>query len=121
MMTRILIALALVSVLLSSCLGRKPVPEGASGAEIFVLQNCQLCHEADGSGSRRGPALGNLGAHWTQAELVDYFFDPAPAIAASTRLQEYEDKHSLSMPRYHNLTEEQRVELAGWVLTKFGS
>lgn len=118
---RILTLVALASIVLCSCLGRRPVPEGASGAEIFVLQNCKLCHEPDGSGSGRGPALRKLRQYWTEEQLVVYLFDPAPMIAADPRLKEQEDRHSLPMPRYHNLSEEQRRVLAGWLLEEFGS
>jgi len=97
------------------------VPEGASGADIFVLQNCRQCHEDDGSGSGRAPALGNLRANWTTDQLVLYLFDPAPFIAADARLKKLEDDHSLEMPRYHNLTEDQRTVLAAWLLDRFGS
>ncbi len=120
MTIRTFASLLLASVLLASCLGRRSVPEGATGAEIFVLQNCKLCHEADGSGSKRGPALKGLREHWTEAKLVDYLFDPKPFIEASPRLKELEKTHSLPMPRYHNLTEAQRGELAGWLLDQFG-
>ncbi len=119
-MTRTLGIFALLAIALASCLGRKPVPEGATGAQIYVLQNCKLCHEPDGSGSDRAPALGGLREHWTRDRLVLYLFDPAPIIAADPRLKELEDTHSLPMPRYHNLTEEQRGVLADWLLETFG-
>lgn len=121
MIVRFLVLLALASLALTSCLGRKPVPEGASGAEIFVLQNCRQCHEEDGSGSGRGPALGNLRANWTADQLVSYLADSKPFIEADARLKKLEDSHSLVMPRYHNLTDDQRGVLAAWLLDRFGS
>lgn len=120
MILRLLVLFTLAALLLTSCLGRKAVPEGASGAEIYVLQNCRLCHEEDGSGSGRGPALGQLRTNWTVEQLVSYLSDPAPFIEADPRLKKLEDTHSLPMPRYHNLTEQQRSRLAVWLLERFG-
>lgn len=110
----------LAPLVLASCLGRKPVPPGATGEEIYALQNCRLCHAEDGSGTKRGPALGDLRANWTVERLVEYLFDPQPVVDADERLRALDEQFSLPMPRYHNLTEEQRRELGHFLLERFG-
>ena len=103
--------------LLSGCLGRRPVPEGATGDQIYVLQNCKLCHKADGRGGKRAPKLENLSRHWTVERLALYLDDPEPIIAEDERLGVKE--YSLPMPSYRNLTLEQRTTLAEWLLQTY--
>ena len=105
--------------LLPGCLGRRPVPEGATGDQIYVLQNCKLCHKADGSGGRRGPKLEDLTRHWSVERLVLYLEDPEQIIADDERLLSREDDFTLSMPSYRNLTFEQRTTLAEWLLQTY--
>lgn len=110
--------LTLVSLwLAAACSLRRQPPPGASGAEIYRLQNCANCHGDAREGTRRGPPLAALGAHWTEASLAEYFVDPQAVVARDARLAELEAGLGGSkMGRYDNLDAGQRRTLAAWLL-----
>jgi cytochrome c553 len=110
------LVLALVG-LLGACLFRRQPPPGASGAEIYRLQNCANCHGEAREGTRLGPPLADLRAHWSAARLAEYFLDPRPVIEQDARLVELDRSFGSSdMGRYDNLDLEQRTHLAEWLL-----
>ncbi len=101
-----------------ACALRRPPPPGASGAQIYELQNCANCHGEEGAGTSRGPALRELSRHWTRERLVDYLADPQAVAAVDPRLRARGREFSSEMGPYDNLTAEQRGVLADWLLAR---
>ncbi len=99
-----------------ACSLRTDPPPGAKGAEIYVLQNCHNCHGERREGNSRGPALQDLGRHWTRDTLARFLADPAPFLERDERLQALRRPYSDDMSRYDNLTEEERERLAEHLL-----
>jgi len=111
--------LALVSALgcvASACSLRQDPPPGASGAEIYRLQNCANCHGDRGEGTSRGTALRELGLHWTRDDLADFLADPDVVLTRDARLQAQRRPFSGAMSRYDNLTQDERERLAEYLL-----
>ena len=105
------------ALFLLACSLRQQPPPGASGAEIYRLQNCANCHGEEREGTRRGPPLAGLDEHWTAERLAEYLSDPGATIAGDARLRAMdEDFGSSNMGRYDNLDPEQRRTLAAWLL-----
>lgn len=92
------------------------MPPGASGADIYVLQSCGACHGEHGEGTDRAPALRGMAEHWTVERLAGYFVDPRAYVAADPRLAAVDERFSLRMPVYDNLTPAQARLLAEHVL-----
>lgn len=108
---------ALVTLLVvAACSFRTPPPPGASGEEIYRLQNCANCHGEAGEGKSLGPPLRGLSAHWDRERLARFFADPKPFVAEDARVAELLRKYPAPMSRYDNLDREQRLVLADWVL-----
>lgn len=105
-----------VPLLAIACSLRQPPPEGASGPQIYELQNCANCHGAGGEGSSLGPALRGLAAWWTRDALVSYLADPRTFVENDPRLKELDERYWGSMSSYDNLTAAQRGVLADWLL-----
>jgi cytochrome c553 len=100
-----------------ACSFRRQPPPGASGAEIYRLQNCANCHGEVREGTRLGPPLAGLRAHWTRARLTEYLADPRPMVEADARLSALDERYGSSdMGRYDNLDLSQRSTLAEWLL-----
>ena len=103
--------------LLPACLFRRQPPPGASGAEIYRLQNCANCHGKAREGTRLGPPLEGLAQHWTRARLAEYLVDPRPLVASDARLSALDQHYGSSdMGRYDNLDLALRTALADWLL-----
>lgn len=112
----ILVTTLLVSTLVLACSLRKDPPPGASGPVIYELQNCANCHGPERAGTRLGPPLAGLGGRWTRARLADYLADPRAMVASDARLAELDRQWSSDMGPYDNLTLEERLVLADWLL-----
>lgn len=108
---------AILLLALASCAARKP-PPGASGLDIYRLQNCANCHGPRGEGTRRGPPLVALAEHWTRDALAGYLADPVAVRTEDERLSALGQSFSGHMQRYDNLDLEQRRVLAAWLLTR---
>ena len=87
--------------------------DAQSGAELFVSQNCALCHGADGRSAfwRPGPDIVPALGMWTVDTLAEYLGDPEAWAARDPRLE------GGSMPSFDHLTGDERERLARWVLT----
>lgn len=110
-------SLALLLALAPGCSLRRQPPPGASGAEIYRLQNCANCHGEGREGTRRGPPLAGLRSNWTRARLAEYMLDPRPMVARDARLARLDQQYGSSdMGRYDNLDLVQRSTLADWLL-----
>lgn len=107
-----LVPLALVA----ACSTRRPPPPGASGDVIYQLQNCANCHGEDRRGTRLGPSLVPLASSWTRESLASYLADPRAMVAADERLAALDREFSADMGRYDNLSQDERLVLAGWLL-----
>jgi mono/diheme cytochrome c family protein len=110
------LSLSVASAVLAACSLREDPPPGASGAVIYDLQNCANCHGSAREGTRLGPPLAGLAAHWARATLADYIADPRAIVARDPRLAELDRRWSTDMGPYDNLTLEQRLVLADWLL-----
>ena len=113
---RLAAALLLSLHVASACSLREDPPPGASGADIYALQNCANCHGQLGRGSSLGPPLASLGRHWTSELLVEYLADPRLFVERDERLAALSAEYSGQMSRYDNLSVEQRRVLAEWLL-----
>jgi cytochrome c2 len=109
--------LLLLPLLALSCSSRRDPPAGASGGEIYRLQNCANCHGDAREGTRLGPALRSLKAHWDPERLARYFADPRAMLAEDARLRALEQEYSGDMDRYDNLSLGQRRTLAWWLIS----
>jgi len=109
-------AAALLGLALASCSMREQPPEGAHGNEIYRMQNCANCHGPTGAGGSLGPALAGLEKYWDADELAEYFVDPKAFEERDERLRELKSSHSGTMTSYANLSEDQRLTLARWLL-----
>ena len=105
-------------VLLAAC--RAEVPPGAGGAEIYELQNCANCHgvNLDGNQGRDAPPLAGLDRHWSAEELALFLQDPARYPSKTARMRVIESRYSRSMPPYPNLTDDERLTLARWLIAR---
>lgn len=103
--------------LVLACSFRRDPPPGASGSEIYRLQNCANCHGDAREGTRNGPALRSLKAHWDPERLARYFDDPRAMVAEDARLQALDQEYSGDMGRYDNLNLGQRRTLAWWLIS----
>lgn len=118
MAERALPVAALASLALwAACSSRIDPPPGASGEQIFALQNCANCHGERGEGKSLGPPLRDLAAAWSVDDLGRYLARPADFIERDPRLRALGAEYSAQMSPYDNLTEDQRRVLAEWLLT----
>ena len=115
-----LLAIGAAPLLAVGCSLRQPPPEGASGPLIYELQNCANCHGEDRAGTARGPALAGLDRNWDRASLAEYLADPRAFAERDPRLDALRESHPGEMSRYDNLTLEQRLVLADWLLAGAG-
>lgn len=104
--------------LAAACSLRRAPPPGASGAEIYDLQNCANCHGDEREGKSLGPSLAGLAQHWTRETLVEYLADPQGFVERDPRLRARSEEYSGKMDPYDNLTLEQRGVLADWLLER---
>lgn len=113
------LALLVLPFLALACSFRRQPPPGASGAEIYRLQNCANCHGEEREGTRRGPPLAGLRANWNAERLAEYLVDPPAMVARDARLVAYDEQYGSSdMGRYDNLDLGQRSTLAAWLLAE---
>ena len=106
-----------VAFLALGCSFRRQPPPGAAGDEIYRLQNCANCHGDEREGTRRGPPLGGLDAHWSVELLAEYLADPPAMVKADARLGALDEQYGSSdMGRYDNLDLALRTTLAAWLL-----
>lgn len=110
-------SLLLLPLLTLACSFRRDPPPGASGAEIYRLQNCANCHGDKREGTRNGPPLRGLAAHWDAERLARYFADPRALVAEDARLRALDQEYSGDMGRYDNLNLGQRRTLAWWLIS----
>ncbi len=111
-----LAVLAVLAGLAAACAFRRTPPPGASGALIYDYQNCANCHGDAGEGQSLGPPLRDLGRHWTRDALGAFLADPDGHAERDPRLAELEERYAGNMQPYDNLTLEQRLVLADWLL-----
>jgi len=101
------------------CAGGGPVEppgEPGSGPWLYVVKACGNCHGQEGQGSKTGPALKELGAHWDEEQLVAYLGDPKSVQAESPRLQVLSGAYPLNMPPAPDADERQLRTLAQHLL-----
>jgi mono/diheme cytochrome c family protein len=108
--------LILLTLLATACSTRRPPPPGASGDVIYALQNCANCHGETREGTRLGPALLPLSPSWTRERLAEYLADPRALVASDERLAALDRQFSTDMGPYANLSQDERLVLAGWLL-----
>jgi cytochrome c553 len=124
--TTTLLALLLAPLVSTGCGPGEAAAEAAGGSSasasveqgraLYRAQLCTNCHGEAGAGGDFAPALRNLSAHWTRAELVLYLRDPRAFPNKSQRLVELEADYPRLMPPYSNLTDAERGALADWML-----
>ncbi len=113
------LTLLVLSLFAPACIFRRQPPPGASGAEIYRLQNCANCHGEEREGTRRGPPLAGLSANWSAERLAEYLADPPAMVANDARLAAYDEQYGSSdMGRYDNLDLALRSTLAAWLLAE---
>ena len=114
--SRSIALLLLVGVFVSACNLRQPPPPGANGATIYRLQNCANCHGENREGKSLGPKLLGLQKHWDPEALASFLSNPKDFLGRDERLAQLEKSYPGSMSRYDNLSKEQRLVLAEWLL-----
>jgi mono/diheme cytochrome c family protein len=112
----LVVLFTLVLVLVGACSSRQAPPPGATGDQIYALQNCAKCHGVDRYGNEKGPPLVNLERQWTRDTLADFLRDPKAVVEVDERLAAIKDQYPLGMGRYNKLSESQRLVLADWLL-----
>ena len=100
----------------AACSSRIDPPPGASGEDIYALQNCANCHGERGEGKSLGPPLRDLAASWTVADLGRYLARPEDFIERDPRLRALDAEYTSEMNPYDNLTDDERRVLAEWLL-----
>jgi mono/diheme cytochrome c family protein len=88
--------------------------------ELYRDQGCPVCHGDRAEGVEdAGPALDDLAGYWNVERLSSYLEDPDAFRVANPDFDERRDaSFRLDMPAYDGLTEEQREDLARWLLTR---
>ena len=82
----LLAACAATTLLAQSASDGLPVGNETSGASIFAGKGaCQTCHRVQGTGSRLGPDLTDVGLTRTPAQLEESLLDPAAEILPENR------------------------------------
>ncbi len=76
--------------------GKAESPSVAAGRKIYGDMMCAGCHQIGGNGGTSGPALGNIGAHETRAEVKNVLLKPPagsimPALPANTPAKKVDD------------------------------
>jgi mono/diheme cytochrome c family protein len=99
-----------------ACWGPKQPPPGADAELIYELQNCANCHGERGSGARLGPPLGGIEEHWSAPSLAEFLADPESWRARDARLAEQARALGSVMEPYANLSAQERLRLAEWLL-----
>ena len=118
-MSERILSLALVLGLglgLGACIAPTQPPPGATGKEIFELQLCSNCHGKAGIGGSRGPALRGLTDHWTEVSLARFLADVESFERDDTRVRALASAYSGDMRSYANLNEDERIQLARYLL-----
>jgi mono/diheme cytochrome c family protein len=102
---------------LASMLAACQSPSGDRGAQIYAMESCAICHGKQREGTRLGPPLIGLKAHWTEDKLVrDYFPDPVTFQNNDPRLREMlKTFNTMKMPAVRIPEADQRA-LARWLL-----
>jgi mono/diheme cytochrome c family protein len=114
----VLFAFCLVMVGISSC-GKKTAQSEATviGKDLFVSNECTLCHGAEGIGKSAAPALRGLMQYWTKDELVKYFQDPAGVAKNIPRLAARRGNYPRMMPSFSDQPKSDLEKLAEYVLS----
>lgn len=99
-----------------ACASPVQPPPGAAGRTIYELQLCANCHGETGGGRSLGPPLRDLGRFWEAERLAEFLGDPRRFEAGDARLRELAEGHSGTMDPYDNLSLEERLRLARYLL-----
>ena len=102
----------------ASCSMREQPAAGATGAEIYKASACATCHGEDLSGTGLAPTLVGLSANWTPDALAKFLGSPDPARVRSSRQAKLDLEFSADMPTYDNLSAEELIRLAGFLLAE---
>ena len=103
-------------LLIPSLACRQTPPPGASGETIYILQNCANCHGESGEGTKRGPAFIELNTHWDRSAMAEFFAHPKAVAKQDARLSAMIEKFGSSMSTYDNLSQNERLRLADYLL-----
>lgn len=103
---------------LAACSMRDQPAIGASGEEIYRVSACASCHGENLEGLGIAPPLLGLSALWSRDELGAFLGDPDRFLEQVERLQQLDFDYSSSMPKYSNLSLDERDRLAGFLLSK---
>lgn len=78
---------ALIWMTVTVSCGGDANPAPTTGRSLYFSKGCTACHGPEGQGSFMGPSLGEVAAHWTREELVQFIADPTPFVARDARLK----------------------------------
>ncbi|MFQ5629871.1 MAG: c-type cytochrome [bacterium] len=119
-------AIAVLPLFLLSCgtetksteLQRSAAQLISTGADLYTKWNCGACHGDFGEGTPKGPPLQNLEQHWNRQALARYLANPGDVLANDVRLKALAKRYRpVAMPAFDELTEQERMALAAYVLT----
>ena len=113
-------ALVTTAAVMAVTLGCGTAPERGSAEELYVRLGCARCHGDDRGGTRTAPPLHDLGARWTEDELVAYFKTPAPFRSSKQQLQYVAEHYAVDMPAIVGASDEELRRVAVWVLNDQG-
>ncbi len=90
--------------------------EAVRATALFEENTCVDCHVEDRKGSEAAPSLLGIRAHWTEAKLVKYFYNPEFYMVSDLTVLARNPGYEITMPPFLDMTEEDRSLLAKWVL-----
>jgi cytochrome c551/c552 len=83
---------------------------------LFEENACVDCHGEDRKGSEAAPSLFGIRAHWTEAKLMKYFYNPEFYMVSDPTVLARNPGYEITMPPFLDMSEEDRSLLARWVL-----
>ena len=87
------------------------------GEQVFTASGCPVCHNADLSGTAKGPPLKDLRYLWTPETLSTYMNDPAAYVEKDARLTALKETYRTIMPRY-TMDETDQKQLITYLLAQ---
>jgi cytochrome c551/c552 len=90
--------------------------EATRAVALFEENACVDCHGEDRKGGEAAPSLFGIRAHWTEAKLVEYFYNPEFYMVSDPTVLARNPGYEITMPPFLDMSEEDRSLLARWVL-----
>ncbi len=109
---------AVVGVVAACGPSEEQLARSDAGRRLYEREGCIACHGRDLRGTATAPSLRRVGRHWSEDDLVRFLADPAPWLARERRLRRLHEEHTATMPGVPYLSEEQRRDLAVFLMVQ---